>query len=120
MVAARELLIEVNEILYRGLEERGARLEDVFGSPAVTRGQLDSMPSFDVAVTMKTEYHRDPNHRWTPNDIHDIHALGSTIPYCDIVVTDRAASEQAKRSGLDHRLKTVVLARLSDLPAQLV
>lgn len=120
VVAAREVFIEINEILHRGLDERGASLEDVFGSPDVTRGQLDAMPSLDVAVTVKTEYHRDAHHRWTPNDIHDIDALGSTVPYCDIVVTDHAAAEQVNRRGLAERLDTVVLSRLSDLPALLV
>jgi hypothetical protein len=73
------------------------------------------MPSFDVAVTLKTEYHRDPGHRWTPNDIHDVDALGSTLPYCDIVVTDKAVASHAVRTGLADRLRTVVLPRLSDV-----
>lgn len=119
VVAAWEVLIEVNEMLCRGLADRGATLEDVFDSPPVTRAQLDVMPSFDVSVTMKTEYHRDPHHRWTTNDIHDIDALASTLPYCDIVVTDRAVAAHANRSGLAERLDTVVVARLADLLAHL-
>jgi hypothetical protein len=115
VVAAREVLIEINEMLFRGLSDRGATIGDVFDSPAVTRGQLDVMPSFDVAVSLKTEYHRDPHHRWTTNDIHDIDALASTLPYCDIVVTDKAAAAAVNRCGLAARLDTVVLARLEDL-----
>ena len=106
-------------MLFRGLSDRGATIGDVFDSPAVTRGQLDVMPSFDVAVSIKTEYHRDPHHRWTTNDIHDIDALASTLPYCDIVVTDKAAAAAANRCGLAERLNTVVLARLDDLPEHL-
>lgn len=112
--------LRLRDLLHRGLDERGASLEDVFGSPDVTRGQLDAMPSLDVSVTVKTEYHRDAHHRWTPNDIHDVDAWGSTVPYCDIVVTDRAAAEQVNRRGLAERLDTVVLSRLSDLPPLLV
>jgi len=115
VVAAREVLIEINEMLCRGLAERGSALEDRFDSPSVTRSQLDVMPSFDVAVTMKTEYHRDRNHRWTTNDIHDIDALASTLPYCDVVVTDREVAAVANRTGLAERLKTVVLASLGDV-----
>lgn len=115
VVAAREVLIEVNEMLCQGLSDRDATLEDVFDSPLITRSQLDVMPSFDVSVTMKTEYHRDPNHRWATNDIHDIDALASTLPYCDIVVTDRAVAAHANRRGLAERLNTVVVARLPDL-----
>jgi len=73
------------------------------------------MPSFDVAVTLKTEYHRDPLHRWTQNDIHDIDAMGSALPYCDIVVTDKAVASHVNRSSLAERLQTVVLWRLADL-----
>lgn len=73
----------------------------------------------DEPVTLKTEYHRGSTHRWTTNDIHDIDALGSTLPYCDIVVTDRAIASHAKRTGLTERLETVALARLADLARHL-
>ncbi|HET7438079.1 MAG TPA: hypothetical protein VFJ56_01160 [Nitrospira sp.] len=115
VVAAREVLIEINDALFRGLSERGATLETIFPRLADTRHALDSMPSFDVAVTLKTAYHRDPMHRWTPNDIHDIDAMGSALPYCDIVVTDKAVASHAKRTKLAQRLDTIVLWRLSDL-----
>ena len=112
-------IIEINEALHRGLQERGATLNDVFAQPERTRTLLDSLPSFDVAVTLKTAYHRDPNHHWTTNDVHDIDALGSTLPYCDIVVTDRAVAAHANATGLAKRLGRVALARLADLPAHL-
>lgn len=119
VVAAREVLIEINEALFQGIDAREVRYSDVFPSRDESRAVLDSMPSFDVAVTLKTSYHRDPNHRWTVNDIHDIDALGSTMPYCDIVVTDKAVASHANRSGLAQRLATVVLSRLDELSAYL-
>ena len=73
------------------------------------------MPSFDVAVTLKTAYHRNPMHRWAPNDIHDIDAMGSTLPYCDIVVTDKAVAAHIRRTNLAERLNTIVLSQLSSL-----
>lgn len=73
------------------------------------------MPSFDVAVTLKTPYHRNPDHRWTTNDVHDIDAMGSALPYCDIVVTDKAMASHIQRTGLSERLQTVALARLPEL-----
>lgn len=78
------------------------------------------MPSFDAAVSLKTEYHRDPNHRWTTNDVADIDALGSTLPYCDIVVTEKAVKANVQRARLPDRLDTAVIARLSDLESYLV
>ena len=116
-VAARETLIEINSMLFQGLAARGVSLEEAFPRPEHARRAFDSMPSFDVSVSLKTSYHRDPNHQWTPNDIHDIDALGSTLPYCDIVVTDKAAAAHVKRTGLATRLNTIVLSSLLALPA---
>jgi hypothetical protein len=41
--------------------------------------------------------------------------MGSTLPYCDVVVTDKAMASHIQRTGLSDRLETVVLARLSEL-----
>lgn len=114
VVAAREVIIEVNGPLTRGLSERGVALEALFPQPEDARRALNSMPSFDVAVSLKAAYHRDPLHRWKLNDIHDIDALGSTLPYCDIIVTDKAAAH-ATGNGLAERFQTIVLSRVSDL-----
>jgi hypothetical protein len=76
---------------------------------------MNSMPSFDVAVTIKSAYHRDPTHRWTTNDIADIDALGPTLPYCDIVGTEKLSHQTFKRGKLTDRLGAAVLSRLSDL-----
>ena len=115
VVAAREVLIEINEALHRGFSQRDAVFEEVFSSVERNRRLFDSMPSFDVAVTLKTACHRDPMHRWSKNDIHDIDAMGSTLPYCDIVVTDKAIASQIRKTGLSERLNALVLSRLSDL-----
>jgi hypothetical protein len=115
VVAAREILIEVNDALSRGLSVRGATLEAISLQLDDTQRAFDSMPSFDVAVTLKTAYHRDSRHRWVPNDIHDIDAMGSTLPYCDIVVTDKAVASHVKQTHLAERLDTVVVWRLADL-----
>lgn len=119
VIAAREVGIEINDILWRALSTRGASLEAVFDNVDATRRAFDSMPSFDVSVTLKTGYHRDPLHRWTPNDIQDIDALSSTVPYCDIVVTDKAAASHLVRTGVPERFRTKVLSRVSDLPQYL-
>lgn len=114
-VAAREVLIELNSTLWEGLHDRGASLDDVFTDPEVTRTLMDAMPSFDVAVTIKAAYHRNPQHRWKRNDIYDIDALGSAVPYCDIVVTDNAAATHVRSAGLPERFDTEVLHDLAAL-----
>jgi hypothetical protein len=114
VVAVREVLIEVQDELWRGLASRGVELEAVFSGEEEFRRAFDSMPSLDVAITLKTALHRDPMHRWTQNDIHDIDALGSTLPYCDIVVTDKAMASHVMRASLAERLHTTVVSRVSD------
>ena len=117
VVSANEISVELMSHLDDAANSRSVTMSDLFPTTHHARVAFDSMPSFDVAVTLKTEYHRDSNHRWTSNDIHDIDALGSTLPYCDVVVTDKAAASQIRRSGLDIRLNTIVLASIADLPA---
>jgi hypothetical protein len=121
VIAAREVIIEINRTLYEGLSRRGASLDDVFSEDDIdaTRGALDSMPSFDVSVSLKAAYHQNPAHRWKPNHIMDIDALASTVPYCDIVVTDREAASHLDRTGLADRLETTVLSRVEDVARHL-
>ena len=118
-VSAREVLMQYNRILKRGCDARGVvsleSLKSRFTSNTDARRVFDPMPSFDVSVTLKTSLHKNARHRWTANDLHDVHALTSTLPYCDIVVTDQAMASQAVQTGLASRLNTTVLSRLSDL-----
>ncbi len=105
VVAARHVAHEINEILFNGLAERRVPFDRLAPDIEGVRGVCDSMPSFDVTVTLKTEYHRNPNHSWTPNDVCDIQALASTLPYCDMVVTDKAVATVAARTGLADSLE---------------
>jgi hypothetical protein len=41
--------------------------------------------------------------------------MGSALPYCDIVVTDKAVASHVKRTKLAERLDTIILWRLADL-----
>src|SRR5687767_15080889 len=88
-VSGHEILIEINRMLVENLADREAAFEDIWSSPEETGRFLRAMPNFDVSVSLKAEYYRDPSHRWKPNDIHDIDALSSNLPYCDVVVTDK-------------------------------
>ncbi len=117
VIAAREVIIEINRMLFEGLADRKASLDDVLDENDIekTRRFFSSMPSFDVSVSMKAAYHRNPAHRWKPNHIHDIDALASTVPYCDIVVTDKEAASQLMQARVARRFQTTVLSRLEDL-----
>ncbi len=52
LVAAREVVIEVNRILTEAVNDRAADLAELFSTPEHARAAFDSMPSFDVAVTL--------------------------------------------------------------------
>lgn len=103
VVSAREVTHEWLDALIEHLEFR-RRL----GRPTVGCGQQEllalcsAMPHVQVAISIKTVYHRDPQHKWTINDIHDIDALSVAFAYCDVVFTDRAA-RSALRDSKDLR-----------------
>ena len=125
IVSARELFHETNETFNIVLDQQELTLQDVFdtsGTPSAIRHNrriTDAMPTFDVAVTLKASYHRNPNHPWTRNDIFDIDAMSTVLPYCDVVVTDKALKSHVNRTRLAARLDTKVLSNLGDLVEQL-
>lgn len=119
-VSAREILFHINDTLKTAANARGVHaFEDILRGAENPRRAFDAMPSFDVAVTLKTAFHRNGRHQWRNNHIHDIHALASTLPYCDVVLTDREMAAQVRRSKLDRRLGAIVLHDLDDLSALL-
>ena len=107
---ARHLFYELNETLHQQLRRRGRRIEDLGETLDDRRAFILRMPSQRVIVELKTSYHRNPNHRWTTNDLHDIDAMSLALPYCDVVLTDAAVRSHAQRSGLE-RLLHVALPR---------
>ena len=116
VVSAREVYRHINSILRKAAMARGvATLEDMMGKAPEPRRALDAMPSFDVCVSLKTAFHRNPEHRWRNNHIHDINTVASALPYCDVVVTDREMASLVRRTKLDERLGASILDRLEDL-----
>jgi hypothetical protein len=86
-----------------------------------SRTFVRQMPSTEVAVELKTIMHRDAARaaRWLPNDVLDIDQLAMAVPYCDVIVTEKAARDALVKARLDERCETVLLRRLQDLPAHL-
>lgn len=120
IILARELLLELSDALKEALATRGCGISDVLGENKITaRAMTRSMPSTEVSATLKVEDHRNRDKRWTCNDIFDIDALSLTVPYCDVVVTDSHRRHVLRTAHLDQRMNTVVLAKLTELPAHL-
>jgi hypothetical protein len=81
VVSASELTNEWIDQVTRSMLARGTDIGQVVRrDQAQMRAFADGMPSSRVAISLKTRYHRDGRHQWTPNDIHDIDALAIAMP----------------------------------------
>ena len=116
VVAARETVIELFDMLDEALGRRGLTVTDVMPDRTTSRTLVRAMPSSDVAVALKTQMHRNGQRaaRWSANDVHDMDALALAVPYCDIVVTEKHAADALRRERAPERYGTVLL---TDLPA---
>jgi hypothetical protein len=119
VVAARELFIEFQTILPRALADRHLSLQNVMSDPRSANAFVRAMPSTEVSIQVKTAWHRNRDKPWTANDIYDIDAMALAVPYCDIVVTEKACRHALTAGGLDRRMHTAILRDLRDLPATL-
>jgi hypothetical protein len=116
LVLARETIIELREMLAEAAGARGRSVDEALGPDVrAARALARSMPSVEVATTLKAQDHRNKDKRWESNDIFDIDALSLAVPYCDIVVTDSHRAHVLRATGLDNRMQTVVLADTTDL-----
>jgi hypothetical protein len=92
VVSAREISHEWLDVINDTTKQRVRAGRPLFDpSDDDMRRFMAAMPHTQVAVSMKTRYHRDPTHRWTTNDITDIDAMSVAYAYCDAVFTDKAA-----------------------------
>jgi len=116
LVSYRELEIEFQHMLPRALHERGLVLEDLIMDDESARVFVCSMPTTKVAIEIKTAWHRNGQRNWTVNDIDDIDAMALAVPYCDVVVTEKACRHILTVAGLPERMGTAILDKLSELP----
>jgi hypothetical protein len=119
VISVRELEIEFQNILPRALEERGLVVADIMTGRESARAFVQSMPSTEVSIELKTAWHRNGEKKWTANDIYDIDAMSLAVPYCDIVVTEKASRHILRLASLDERMHTTILSNLLDLPRAL-
>jgi hypothetical protein len=115
VVAVRELVHELWDILQKALSERGDVQDEILGDQPSIRRFARSMPSTEVAIALKTMRHRDATMGWTPNDINDIDALSAAVPYCDVVVTEKFAHHVLTTSRVGERMDTAILRSMSEL-----
>lgn len=100
VVAAREVAHEWLDVINEVNEQRVRAGRASFdATDDDMRRFFAAMPHTQVAISMKTRYHRNPGHRWTTNDIADIDALSVAYAYCDAVFTDKAARSTLAQSA---------------------
>lgn len=127
-IQAREVIHEHLELLIGVFREYGLPLQRLTGgfgeADAQQRRQFiseffDLMPSVQVAVDLKLAVHRNNKRGWAQNDIYDTDAVGIAVPYCAVVVADKAVVDALHRAKADERNGTLVTAKLDELQAVL-
>lgn len=92
LVSGREIAHEWMTPFVRHLKQRE---EDGFSHDLPDAADLVSfwaaMPQVQVAISMKTVYHRDSAREWRTNDVADIDALSVAYAYTDAILTDKQA-----------------------------
>lgn len=120
VISAREVLIELFDALNEDLRERGVGTsEGLFDGRRAIRQFTRSMPSTEVSIEMKTQYHRNRDTVWTSNTMFDIDAMAQSVPYCDAVVTEKNACATLLRARLAERMHTALMRRPDELLAWL-
>lgn len=120
-ICARQLSFDILDPYVRALISAGfGENRTPFRDKAEHTDFLMALPSRKVVTLMHLHYLKDVHRDWTINDLRDIAALSTAIPYCDVVVTDKKAYDTAvKRAHLDTEFSTAIFSKLTDLAAHL-
>ena len=117
-ICSRQLSVDIWDNFVRALNSAGF----VQSWPLGLRNReqltdfLMSLPSRRTAAMIQYHYLQDVDRDWNINDLRDVLALSTAIPYCDVVVTDRKAWDVTKnRAHLDEEFNTEIFCSLDDL-----
>lgn len=120
IVSARELAHEWLDTFNLIQASRTSNARTPFNPSAEELGQLmAALPHVQVAITLRTSYHRNSAHHWTTNDIIDIDAMAVAYAYCDAVFTDKAIRSALTRSRELRQIHTYLPRSPVDLTAWL-
>ena len=85
--------------------------------PEFGRELLHSIPTAWCVYVLRLAKHRNPQWKWQQHDLTDMAALSASVPYCDIVVTEKQWVHAFRSAKADARFGTKLLAKLTDLLA---
>lgn len=115
-VSGREMAHEWLETLSRMRVERiEAGLPEFAPSDEEMRSFLGSLPHVQVAISIKTKYHQNPQRQWTVNDVVDIDAMSVAYAYCEAVFPDKAMRSALQNSKELRAIDTFVPRRPEEL-----
>jgi hypothetical protein len=114
-----QMLVEILDPLNKAMAKTGLSA-DLLDTPEALTELLMDLPTQRVDYELRLAMHRDAGLPWKGNDLDDIGALWLSVPYCDVVVTERKWRALVQTTHLDKLYGTTVLDSLADLPALLV
>jgi hypothetical protein len=116
ILVARELYWEFGSELPRLLAAADMTVESFFelGKDQVVE-IIEGLPTISVQLAIRSQVLKNASRAWSINDLRDSDHLGVAIPYCDVVVSDKASVNAVKSRGLEITLNTRVLSDLRSL-----
>jgi len=83
--------------------------------PTELPAAIGEIPTLDVLFVLSEAKTRDLSRPTDPNDLWDLGFLAPTLPYCQVVVTEKYWAHLAKATRLDKKYSCTVLPRLEEL-----
>jgi hypothetical protein len=123
-IQARELLHENLELLVGVFQEYALPIRQLTGGfdeddPVRRRefigGFFDRLPSVRVAIDLKLAVHRNNQRGWEQNDVYDTDAMSIAVPYCAVVVADKAVVDALRRVKAGEHHGTLITGKLEEL-----
>lgn len=116
VIGAREIVHEWMDMFTRmRIDRRKGGMPDFDPTDDEMRSFMGSMPHSQVAISVKTRYHKNPLHKWTVNDIVDIDAVSIAYAYCEAVFPDKAVRAALQSSRELRTIGTFVPRRPEEL-----
>lgn len=116
VIGAREIVHEwLDMFTQMRIDRTNAGMPDFDPPDDEMRLFMGSMPHTQVAISVKTRYHKNPLHKWTVNDIVDIDAISIAYAYCEAVFPDKAVRAALQSSKELRAIGTFVPRRPEEL-----
>jgi len=117
IVAARYLYWEMFDDLHDLLLELKIDRDEFIavGIEGITKIVKD-IPTANVATTILESNFKNINRPWQKNDLHDLDALVVSVPYCNIIATDKHNATQLNRNHVGEIYQCTITSNLLEIP----